>query len=77
MNKITQTTHYRQSLIHYANIFGVMKAAIRYHTNRQHIYRWMKRYDGTPLSLEDRSYRLHSHANQYRFQEIKLTDNMR
>ena len=35
---------------------GVAKAAVRYHTNRQYIYRWMKRYDGTLHSLEDRSH---------------------
>ena len=26
--------------------YGVTKAAIRYHTNRQYVYRWKKRYDG-------------------------------
>ena len=38
---------YRQALINYANKKGVTKAAIRYKTNRQYIYRWQKRYDGT------------------------------
>ena len=57
MDKITQTARYRQSLILYTEKHGVTKAAIRYHTNQQHIYRWRKRYDGTLSSLEDRSHR--------------------
>ena len=77
MNKITQTARYRQSLIHYAQKNGVTAAAIRYRTNRQYIYRWMKRYDGTLQSLEDRSHRPHSHPNQHRPEEIKLIDDMR
>ena len=63
---------YRQSLIQYAQKHGVTKAAIRYHTNRQYIYRWLKRYDGTLQSLTDRSHRPHSHPNQHTPEEIKL-----
>ena len=77
MNKITQTMQYRQSLILYAKKHGVTKAAIRYRTNRQYIYRWMKRYDGTLQSLADRSHRPHSHPKQHRTEEIKLIDDMR
>lgn len=77
MNKITQTARYRQALIQYAEKYGVTKAAIRYHTNRQYIYRWRKRYDGTLSSLEDRSHRPHSHPNQHTPEEIKLILNMR
>ena len=77
MNKITQTARYRQSLIHYAQKNGVTAAAIRYRTYRQYIYRWMKRYDGTLQSLEDRSHRPHSHPKQHKPEEIKLIDDMR
>lgn len=77
MDKFTQTARYRQSLILYAQKHGVIKAAIRYHTNRQYIYRWNKRYDGTLKSLEDRSHRPHSHPNQHRPEEIKLIQDMR
>ena len=77
MNKITQTARYRQSLIEYAKKHGVTKAAIHYRTNRQYIYRWMKRYDGTLQSLEDRSHRPHSHPKQHHPEEIKLIDDMR
>ena len=68
---------YRQSLILYADKHGVTKAAIRYNTNRQYIYRWRKRYDSTLQSLADRSHRPHHHPNQHRPEEIKLIDNMR
>ena len=76
-NKITQTARYRQSLICYAQKQGVTKAAIRYHTNRQYIYRWLKGYDGTLHSLEDRSHRPHHHPNQHTPEEIKLIEDMR
>ena len=77
MDKITQTARFRQALIHYAQKYGVTKAAIRYKTNRQYVYRWMKRYDGTLQSLEDRSHRPHSHPNQHKPEEIKLIVDMR
>lgn len=77
MNKITQTARNRQALLNYAEKYGVTKAAVRYHTNRQYIYRWRKRYDGTLSSLEDRSHRPHSHPNQHTQEEIKLILNMR
>ena len=77
MNKITQTARYRQSLILYAQKHGVTEAAKRYRTYRQYIYRWMKRYDGTLQSLEDRSHRPHSHPKQHQPEEIRLIDNMR
>lgn len=67
---------YRQSLILYAQKHGVTKAAIHYKTNRQYIYRWLKRYDGTLESLADRSHRPHSHPNQHTPEEIKLILNM-
>lgn len=77
MNKITQTARFRQALIEYSYKHGVTKAAIRYRTNRQYIYRWRKRYDGTLKSLEDRSRRPHHHPNQHQEGEIRLIDNLR
>ena len=47
MNTITQTMRFRQALIKYSLTHGVTKAAIRYKVNRQYVYRWRKRYDGT------------------------------
>ena len=39
MASITQDRRYRLSLIKYADKFGVTKAAIKYQTNQQYIYR--------------------------------------
>ena len=77
MNKITQTMLYRQSLIKYADKYGVTKAAIKYRTNRQYIYRWKRRYDGTLQSLSDKSHRPKSHKNQHTPEELKLISDMR
>jgi transposase InsO family protein len=77
MNKITQDMRFRQSLLNYAEKNGVTKAAIKYKTNRQYIYRWRKRYDGTIRSLSDRSHRPQSHPNQHTPEELKLIFNMR
>lgn len=68
---------FRQALIQYAEKYGVTKAAIRYRVNRQYVYRWKKRYDGTPESLADRSHRPHHHPNQHTEEELKLIRNMR
>lgn len=77
MNTVTQKMKFRQSLIKYAEKYGVTKAAIKYNVNRQYIYRWMKRYDGTLQSLADRSHRSDHHPNEHTEEEIKLIKNMR
>jgi transposase-like protein len=77
MNTITQTMRFRQAIIEYSLKYGVTKAAIRYRTNRQYIYRWRKRYDGTLQSLGDRSHKPHYHPNQHQPDEIALIHNMR
>lgn len=68
---------YRQALILYSQKHGVTQAAIKYKTNRQYVYRWLKRYDGTIQSLADRSHRPHSHPNQHTEAELKLIKDMR
>lgn len=77
MNTITQTMRFRQALIEYSFKHGVTKAAIRYKTNRQYVYRWRKRYDGTLQSLADKSHKPHHHPNQHREDELKLISDMR
>ena len=77
MNSVTQDMRYRQSLLKYSLKYGVTKAAIKYKTNRQYIYRWLRRYDGTLASLRDRSRRPHHHPNQHTEQEMKLISDMR
>ena len=77
MATITQDMHFRLSLIRYAEKHGVCKAAIRYHVNRQYIYRWKNRYDNTWDSLRNRSRRPHSHPNQHTPEELRMIANMR
>ena len=77
MKTVTQTMLYRQAISKYAEKYGVPKAAIRYKTNRQYIYRWRKRYDGTLQSLADKSHRPHHHPNEHTDEELKLISDMR
>ena len=77
MKTETQTMLYRQALIKYSLKYGVTKAAIRYKTNRQYVYRWRKRYDGTLQSLADKSHRPHHHPNEHTPEELKLIADMR
>lgn len=77
MATITQDMRYRLSLIQYAQKYGVTKAAVKYKTNRQYIYRWKRRYDGSIDSLRDRSRRPHHHPNQHTQSETKLISDMR
>lgn len=77
MNTITQDMKFRQAIIKYSFKYGVTKAAIRYKTNRQYIYRWRKRYDGTLQSLADKSHRPHHHPNEHTPEELKLISDMR
>ena len=77
MGSITQNMRFRLSLIKYAEKHGVTKAALKYKTNRQYIYRWKNQYDGSWDSLRNRSRRPHSHPNQHTPEEIKLILDMR
>lgn len=77
MTTITQDMRFRQALVEYSLKHGVTKAAIRYKTNRQYVYRWRKRYDGTIRSLAYLSRRPHHHPNQHTEAELKLISDMR
>ena len=77
MASITQDMRYRLSLIKYADKYGVTKATIKYKTNRQYLYRWKRRYDGSIESLRDLSRQPHYHSNQHTPDEIKLINDMR
>ncbi len=69
---ITEEMYYRARLCEYALKHGVTKAARRYQTNRQFVYRQLARYDGTPRSLALRSRRPHSHPKQHTEEELSL-----
>lgn len=77
MDTITQDMRYRLSLINQAQKYGGTKAAVKYKTNRQYIYRWKQRFDGSIESLRNRSRRPHHHPNQHTPLEIKLISDLR
>ena len=74
---ITQDMAYRQSLMKYAEKYGVSRASRKYNKSRSYIYFWKERWDGTVQSLACRSKRLHSHPKQHTSEELKLIQNMR
>ena len=77
MNSITQNMKYRQSLIHYAERYGVSRASRKYNRARSYIYFWKARYGGTLASLPCQSRRPHSNPNQHTEEELKLIRDMR
>ena len=77
MNSVTQDMAYRQSLMKYAEKYGVGRASRKYNRTRSYIYFWKARWDGTAESLACRSRRPHSHPNQHTPDELKLIQNLR
>lgn len=76
-NSITQDMKYRQSLMKYAEKYGVKRASRKYNKGRSYIYFWRSRWDGTIESLACQSRRPHSHPKQHTEEELKLIRNMR
>ena len=74
---ITQDMAYRQSLMKYAQKYGVSRASRKYNKARSYIYFWQARWDGSEASLACRSRRPHSHPNQHTEAELKLIRDMR
>ena len=69
---ITQDMRYRQSLMKYAEKYGVSRASRKYNKSRSYIYFWRARWNGTPESLACCSRQPHSHPNQHTEAEMKL-----
>lgn len=76
MSIVTEEMRYRQRLCEYAIKYGVTKAARRYHTYRQFVYRQLEKYDGSVRSLELKSRKPHSSPNAHMHEELKLIKNM-
>ena len=74
---ITQDMAYRQSLMKYAEKYGVSRASRKYNKSRSYIYFWKARWDGSAESLNCQSRRPHSHPNQHTENELKMIRNMR
>ena len=77
MNSITQDMRYRQSLMRYAQKYGVSRASRKYNKSRSYIYFWLSRYDGSLESLRPQSRRPHNHPNAHTEAEIKLIRDLR
>lgn len=73
---ITEEMRYRERVVKYAIKSNNAVAARRYHTSRQQVQRWRKKYDGTTASLSNKSTRPHSHPNQNTREEIELIKRM-
>lgn len=70
---ITEEMRFRQRVVKYAiKHNNNAEAARRYHTSRQQVWRWRKKYDGTVRSLANKSTRPHSHPNQHKPEELNL-----
>lgn len=74
---ITQDMAYRQSLMKYAEKYGVGRASRKYNKARSYIYFWKARWDGTAASLACQSRRPHHHPNEHTPEELKLIRDMR
>jgi len=74
---ITQDMAYRQSLMKYAEKYGVSRASRKYNKSRSYIYFWKARWDGNAESLACQSRRPHSHPKQHTEEELKRIRDMR
>ena len=72
MNSITQDMKFRQSLMKYAEKYGVSRASRKYNKTRSYIYFWKSRRDGSVESLATQSRKPHHHPNEHTEAEVKL-----
>jgi transposase InsO family protein len=75
MDISTSDLYYRQSIVKYANRFGVTKASVQYMVSRSFIYKLLKRYDGSIESLRPMSRRPKSHPKATTQAEYDLITN--
>ena len=76
MKSITEEMRFLQRLCEYALKYGVKRAARRYHTNRQFVYRQLKKYDGDVRSLALKSRKPHKSPNAHNEEELGLIRRM-
>ena len=76
MKSITEEMRFRQRLCEYALKYGVTSAARRYQTNRQFVYRQLKKYDGDVRSLALKSRKPHKSPNAHNEEELGLIRRM-
>lgn len=73
MDRKTQEAHVRQLVLeYYANGHRGIETAIRYDVSRKTLYKWMKLWDGTWQSLQDRSRKPQSSSRAHTEEEVRL-----
>ena len=68
---ISQDVKFRESVVKYAQKYGVTKASVKYRQTRRFVYFWKNRYDGTLESLKCRSRAPKRQYNEHTLAEIK------
>lgn len=68
---IAHIKHFRQRIIKYLEKHTVTETAIRFRVSRKTVYKWIKRYDGTLESLEDRSHKPKNSPKAHTEEEIR------
>ena len=58
-------------MVKYARKHSVTETAIRYKVSRKTVYKWLARYDGTVMSLEDHSHRPKTSPHSHTQKELK------
>lgn len=69
---LSQIKHFRQRMIKYSQNHSITETAIRFKVSRKTVYKWLKRYDGTLESLEDRSHKPHHSPKAHTEDEIRI-----
>lgn len=77
MKRITQDAHFRQRMMLYSEHHSVEETANHYRVHRKTVWKWKKRWDGTPGSLEELSRKPHHCPRAQEAKEIKLVLRMR
>lgn len=74
---ITEELRFRKQICEFAIKDGNnAEAARHYHTSRQQVQRWLKRYDGSIDSLRPLSRRPHTQPNQHTTAELTIVRQM-
>ena len=76
MSIVTEEMKFRQRLCEYALKYGVTKAARRYHTYRQFVYRQLKKYNGDVKSLALQSRKPEHSPKAHTDKELDLIQRM-
>ena len=71
MSILSQQKYQRQRMVKYARKHSVTETAIRYKDSRKTVYKWLSRYDGTVMSLEDHSHRPKTSPHSHTEKELK------